>query len=283
MSSKICTCKWGINVLYNSVYTHSTRVILRELCETKRGGVISGGNNTNSNDGDSLYGSIGPKWTISKTMKYVKKYDNLHTVETQLAVRDDNRQKAGVYLIVNNVNGKRYVGSASTNRINTRFRNHFIHGHGAKNTNAAIAKYGIENFTFYILEYYPGIVKKENLSSSHMALMEMETKYITELQPEYNILQIGGSSQGYKHTEETRQRMRENYSQERKDKARAARLGEKHSAERRQMMSEISKLRNANEELRARLSAKASKPVTLYNEDGSVHSKYSGIRVMAKE
>lgn len=58
MSSKICTCKWGINVLYNSVYTHSTRVILRELCETKRGGVISGGNNTNSNDGDSLYGLL---------------------------------------------------------------------------------------------------------------------------------------------------------------------------------------------------------------------------------
>ena len=216
-------------------------------------------------------------------MKYEKKYENLHTVETQTAIREENRQKAGVYLIENRVNGKKYVGSAGTNRINTRFRNHFMHGHGTKNTNAAIAKYGIENFTFYILEYYPGFVQKENLSPSHLALMEMETKHITEQQPEYNILQIAGSSQGYKHTEETRQKMKENYSQERKDRARAAQLGKKHSLERRQMMSEISKLRNANEGLRAKLSAKASKPVTLYREDGSVQSKYSGIRVMAKE
>lgn len=198
-------------------------------------------------------------------MKYEKKYENLHTVETQTAIRDDNRQKAGVYMIQNNVNGKKYVGSASTNRINTRFRNHFIHGHGAKNTNAAIAKYGIENFTFYILEYYPGFVQKENLSPSHLALMEMETKHITEQKPEYNILQTAGS-------------MRDINTQ---DKIRAE--GVKHSAERRQMALEIAKLRNANQELRAKLSAKASKPVTLYNKDGSVHSKYSGIRVMAKE
>lgn len=216
-------------------------------------------------------------------MEYKKKYENLHTVETQIAIRDENRQKAGVYLIQNKVNGKKYVGSASTNRINTRFRNHFIHGHGAKNTNAAIKKYGIENFTFYILEYYPEFVQKENLSPSHMALMEMETKHITDQKPEYNILQIAGSSQGFKHTEETKMKMRESYSQERKDKARDAQLEKKHSPERRQMMSEITKLRNANEELRARISAANSKAVTLLNQDGSVHSKYSGLRVMAKE
>lgn len=216
-------------------------------------------------------------------MKYEKKYENLHTVETQTAIRDDNRQKAGVYMIQNNVNGKKYVGSASTNRINTRFRNHFIHGHGSKNTNAAIAKYGIENFTFYILEYYPGFVQKENLSQPHLALMEMETKHITEQKPEYNILQIAGSSLGFKHTEETKKKMKEGYTEERREKVRAAQLGMKHSAERRQMASEIAKLRNANQELRAKLSAKASKPVTLYSKDGSVHSKYSGLRAMAKE
>lgn len=192
-------------------------------------------------------------------MKYVKKYENLHTVETQMAIRDDNRQKAGIYMIQNNVNGKKYVGGASTNRINTRFRNHFIHGHGTKNTNAAIAKYGIENFTFYILEYFPGLVLKENLSQPYLALMEMETKHIKEQKPEYNILQVAGSSLGYKHTEETKKKIRAGITK---------------------MAEEITRLRKENEELRA---AKTSKPVTLYNKDGSVHSKYSGIRVMAKE
>lgn len=47
-------------------------------------------------------------------------------------------------------------------------------------------------------------------------------------------------------------------------------------------MAKLAKERNANEELRKRLSKVISKPVTLYNEDGSVHSKYPGIRMMGK-
>lgn len=38
---------------------------------------------------------------------------------------------------------------------------------------------------------------------------ERENYYITTLQPEYNILQKAGSSLGYKHSEETRKKMRE--------------------------------------------------------------------------
>lgn len=216
-------------------------------------------------------------------MRYVKKYENLHTVETQTAIREDNRQKAGIYMIENKVNGKKYVGSAATNRINVRFRNHMIHRTGQKNTARAVVKYGVENFTYYILEYYPGIVHKENLSPAHIALMEMETKYITELKPEYNILQVAGSSLGFTHSEETKRKMKENYSDERKEKLRVAQLGKTHSLERRQMMSEISKLRNQNMELRERLSKANSKPVILYDKDGSVHSKYKGIRAMSKE
>lgn len=44
----------------------------------------------------------------------------------------------------------------------------------------------------------------------------------------------------------------------------------------------MAKERDANAELRARLNGKASKPVVLYKEDGSVHSEYEGIRAMAK-
>lgn len=215
-------------------------------------------------------------------MKYEKKYENIHKQEVQEAIRAENRNKAGIYMILNNVNNNRYVGSAATDRINVRFRNHMIHRTGAKNTAAAVAKYGIENFSFYILEYYPGIVKKENLSTAHVGLLELETKYIKELKPEYNILQEGTSSQGYKHTEETKQKMREGYSQERRDRIGALNRGKEYSAERKRMLSKIATLRNSNQELRERLREKASKPVTLYKEDGSVHSKYTGILEMAK-
>lgn len=56
MSDKICTCEWGVNVFYNGVYTYSKRDILWELYKTKRDGVRGGGNNINSDDGNSVYG-----------------------------------------------------------------------------------------------------------------------------------------------------------------------------------------------------------------------------------
>ena len=192
-------------------------------------------------------------------MKYEKKYENIHKQEVQEAIRAENRNKAGIYMILNNVNNNRYVGSAGTDRINVRFRNHMIHRTGAKNTAAAVAKYGIENFSFYVLEYYPGIVKKENLSTAHVGLLELETKYIKELKPEYN-----------------------NILQERRDHIGALNRGKEFSAERKRMLSKIATLRNSNQELRSKLREKESKAVTLYKEDGSVHSKYSGIMKMAK-
>jgi hypothetical protein len=51
-------------------------------------------------------------------------YDNLKDITTQLTIREENKRKAGIYCIYNKINGSMYVGSAITNRINTRFRNH---------------------------------------------------------------------------------------------------------------------------------------------------------------
>ena len=53
--------------------------------------------------------------------------------------------------------------------------------------------------------------------------------------------------------------------------------------EQRELLSKLAKLRKANEELRGRLSAQASKPVALYNKEGGEHSRYPGLRAMAKE
>jgi len=190
--------------------------------------------------------------------------------ETQEKVKIDNRQKAGVYLILNRINNKKYIGSAATNRIYVKFRNHFFHGTGSKLTAAAVAKYGIENFDFFILEYFPGFVKKENLNTAHTELLMLEAKFIDLIKPEYNEL-----FDNYK--------LKDNYSFERREFNGNLTQGETLTAERRQLLSEIATLRNYNFELREKLSKLASKPVILYNENGSIHSKYSGIRSMAKQ
>lgn len=210
-------------------------------------------------------------------MKYEKSYIDIHLLEIQNQIKDENRHKAGVYMILNKINNKKYIGSASTNKINVKIRNHMIHQTGSKLVSVAVAKYGIENFSFYILEYFPGFVKKENLSVAHLKLLERETYYIQLFQPEYNILQWG-SSLGYKHTEETKLIIKEYNTQEIGN----LNKGKMYTTERKQFLSKIAKLRNSNQALRDHLSKLSSKPISLYNKDGSLHSKYPGIRAMAK-
>ncbi len=216
-------------------------------------------------------------------MQYEKLYNNLQLLETQNSIKNDNKHKAGIYMIKNNVNQKKYIGSAVTNRINVKFRNHMLHNTGSRLIGAAVAKYGIENFSFYIIEYFPEFVKKENLSATHLKLLERETHFITLYSPEYNILQIANSSIGYCHTDLTILKMKETYSQERKEAIGALlNRGKTFSEERKQLFSKIAKLRNSNQILREHLSKLSSKPVILYNRDWTVHSRYVGIRVMAK-
>lgn len=121
-------------------------------------------------------------------------------------------------MIENKLNEKCYIGSAITNRIQVRFRNHFFHASlGSPILQRAIIKYGIENFVFHVLEYHSGFVFKENFKKAHLELLTRETYYTNLIKPEYNILQIADSTLGYKHNEETLLKMKLNYSQSRKD------------------------------------------------------------------
>lgn len=215
-------------------------------------------------------------------IKYEKIYNNLHLLEVQRILQEDNRNKAGIYLIRNNINGKSYVGSAITNRFNFRFRNHLIHLTGSKLVRLSVLKYGLENFSFFILEYFPNLINKENLSSLHVKLLERENFYIDLYKPAYNVLCFASSSLNYKHSDETKLKMRINYSQERKNRIGQLNKGQSFTKERRIFLSKIAKLRNSNQVLRDKFSQLYSKPVTLYNNDLSIHSKYSGIRAMAK-
>jgi len=149
-------------------------------------------------------------------MTFIKKYSNLHTLETQKLILDENKHKAGIYMVLNTINNFKYVGSAITNRINVRFRNHCIHGTGSKLVRLAILKYGLENFEFYILEYYPGFILKNDLKHHHINLLNLENEYIKKHNPEYNLIQQGTSTLGYTHTEDTKKKLKENYSEERR-------------------------------------------------------------------
>lgn len=211
-----------------------------------------------------------------------KIYIDLHLEKTQLKILSENKHKSGIYMIFNLINTKAYVGSAISNRIHMRFRNHCIHKTGSKLVYKEIETFGLENFAFVILEYYPGFVKKENLTNSHLQLLKLETSWIEKIQPEYNILSVANSSLYYKHTEDTKIKMKKNYSKDRVEACRNINLNKVFSEERRQFISKMSILRNQNKILKERLAKLASKPVTLYNLDGTINSNFTGIRAMAR-
>jgi group I intron endonuclease len=158
-------------------------------------------------------------------MEYKKSYTNLNLIKTQELIRTENKHKAGIYLIQNIISNDKYVGSACSNRINVRFRNHLIHRTGNVRLAAAVKKYGIENFNFHILEYFTGFVKKENLNAAHTELLLLEAKYIEIIKPEYNIFHNTTGSLDNKHTNETKEKMCKNYSLDREDRIRQLNLG----------------------------------------------------------
>ena len=137
---------------------------------------------------------------VVEQIKPIKVYSNFKKDKQQL--KKDQKDKTGVYCIVNLINGKIYIGSSvklavrMMNYLNTTFLKN------RKNNNMpiiqALLKYGQENFAILIVES----VDIENLSVR-------ETYYIIHLLPYYNVLQQGYSSIGYKHTEATKQMLSE--------------------------------------------------------------------------
>lgn len=106
----------------------------------------------------------------------------------------DNKNKPVVYRWVNNINSKTYVGSSVN--LTERLYKYFSIQHLTKYKTPihnALLKYGFDNFSLEILEYceqgvYP---------------VTREQYYFGLLKPEYNILEIAGSSLGFKHSDET--------------------------------------------------------------------------------
>ena len=136
--------------------------------------------------------------TIQK-LKPVKVY-NLK--KDRLQIFKEEKEKSGVYYLINNINGHTYVGSSINlaSRMRNYLNNSFLKS--KQNSNMpivkALLKYDQSNFTVLILEY----VEIESLTIR-------ETYYITLFIPYYNVLKQGYSSLGYKHTEETKKLLSE--------------------------------------------------------------------------
>jgi len=62
---------------------------------------------------------------------------------------------------------------------------------------SALLKYGYSNFSLEILEY-----------CEEKDLLPREQYYLDTIKPEYNLLKVAGSWRGYKHSDETRAKMR---------------------------------------------------------------------------
>jgi NUMOD1 domain len=91
------------------------------------------------------------------------------------------------------------VGSSSN--LSVRFYSYYSLRHLAKSNRLlerALLKYGFSNFSLEILEY----CKEEDA-------VKREQYYMDKFKPDYNIVEVAGSTLGYKHTEESIKKMRD--------------------------------------------------------------------------
>ena len=152
------------------------------------------------------------------------------------SILKDNKGKSGVYIWTNKVNGKKYVGSSVN--LGRRLSTYFSHIYISSNKltiSKALLKYGYAGFRLEMIEY-----------CEPKDVIQREQYYIDLLKPEYNILKVAGSLLGFKHSEMTREVLRNLYtgreiSEEVRAKMSDSQKGRVHTLEARAKMR-ISKL-----------------------------------------
>lgn len=252
------------NIIYNpSIKLINNKILTKKYC------TYSNLNNI----------SLRLKTTIKELDLYpVYIYENLKLENIKKQILQDTKGLSGIYMIFNKTTKDYYIGSASTNRFYSRFSNHLIYFRGSKIVKLAVKKYKLENFAFIILELYPNIVTKQN----NKELMDLEDKYLKLLLPNYNILTEAGSSFGYKHTEVDRKKMKDIYTDARRDIIGNLNRGKKLSKE----IIEKIRIKALNrspmsEEIRKKCVSN-TRPVVLYNLDKTIYGKYASIIDAAK-
>ncbi len=154
-----------------------------------------------------------PKLTNSPILTYN------NAEELKSLIFKENINKSFVYRWTNMKNGKTYLGSTSNakSRLSTYYDNFTLNSINMP-IYKAILKYGHSNFIFDIIEY----CKPEET-------VQREQYYLDHFDFDYNVLEKANSSLGYKHTEETIEKM----------KGRQNLLGYKHTEETIEKLKEL--------------------------------------------
>jgi group I intron endonuclease len=157
-----------------------------------------------------------------------------------LTIIESPKIKSGIYVIISNIDGKRYIGA--TNHLAKRRWAHFNdlrkNKHANQHLQYAFNKFGEENFSFEII-----------CKTEEKYLDEKEIYYIAwfntlDCRFGYNLMKGG------KHPSLT---------QEHKDKLSIAHLGKKHSEETKRKISKNNAYHNYSEEKKKEISEKISK------------------------
>lgn len=215
-----------------------------------------------------------------KNIKPVYIFENLDLQKTREKVCKEIKHISGIYMILNKLTLDYYIGSASTNKMYSRFMNHMIYLTGSKIVKLAIKKYNLSNFAFLVLEIFP--VAEQVTQLNNKQLLDLEDFYLKSLLPNYNILTEAGNSFGYKHTEITRINMKAKYSLSRRLQIGALSKGDRGktlSKETIENMINTAIIRKPyiySEEGKLNLKNK-SKPLSVFNLNGTLYGEFSSI------
>jgi group I intron endonuclease len=187
-----------------------------------------------------------------------------------------------IYQLTNNVNEKIYIGV--TNNFEKRMREHSYASNNCV-ISRAIRKYGWENFTARTLY---------TTDNKDQAYNEIEPKYILESKSNdptfgYNSTAGGEGSVGYKHSPETRERMRQRklgrtLSSEHRKNISDSNRGQKRTEESRKKMSNAMKGnknflgKSFSEETLKLLSEKKAKDWLVMTPDGKIIEVHNMLR-----
>jgi group I intron endonuclease len=126
-----------------------------------------------------------------------------------------------------------------------------------------------------VLELFPEVVTKEN----NKKLLDLEDYYLKSFLPDYNILTEAGNSFGYKHSEITRIKIRENYRLERGLAIASLNQGRVYSEEEKEKLRfrALNRKPLTYTQESFNNTKKSSKPIIVYNFDDTVYGEYPSI------
>lgn len=144
---------------------------------------------------------------LSFPINVTKSYNDLHLSSIQEQIKNELKDLMGIYAFQHNDSGSMYIGSSAF--LHLRINNHFKNYSSNLRLQRAFNKYGLDNFTLHILEFYTfdsNLSKKENGE----LLVKLEQQYLNLLSPKYNINPTAGSRLGSYHSEESKEKIRIN-------------------------------------------------------------------------